>query len=146
MLVALVTKDPLHALLVLAIVIAVQQLEGHVLQPLIMGRAVSLHPSAVILAITTGVVAAGIVGGLVAVPLLAVGNTAVRYLVAHPDGEPTPDKEPPGTEPAEESDGGPIASEPSEPTPPPPAEDLPDAKTSGSTAPTSKVDRAHRHT
>jgi predicted PurR-regulated permease PerM len=133
-LVALVTKDPLHALLVLAIVIAVQQLEGHVLQPLIMGRAVSLHPLAVILAITTGVVAAGIVGGLVAVPLLAVGNTAVRYLVAHPDGEPTPDKEPPGTQPSDESDGGPIASEPaSDPVAAPPGEDLPDANTSGST-------------
>ena len=131
-LVALVTKDPLHALLVLAIVIAVQQLEGHVLQPLIMGRAVSLHPLAVILAITTGVVAAGIVGGLVAVPLLAVGNTAVRYLVAHPDGEPTADKEPPGTQPSDESDGGPIASEPASATPP--GEDLPDPETSGSTS------------
>ena len=135
-LVALVTKDPLHALLVLAIVIAVQQLEGHVLQPLIMGRAVSLHPLAVILAITTGVVAAGIVGGLVAVPLLAVGNTAVRYLAAHPDGEPTPDKEPPGTQPAEESDGGPIASEPASGPDgaTPPGEDLPDPETSGSTS------------
>jgi predicted PurR-regulated permease PerM len=133
-LVALVTKDPLHALLVLAIVIAVQQLEGHVLQPLIMGRAVSLHPLAVILAITTGVVAAGIVGGLVAVPLLAVGNTAVRYLVAHPDGEPTPDKEPPGTQPSEDSDGGPVASHPAaDPVAAPPGEDLPDANTSGST-------------
>jgi predicted PurR-regulated permease PerM len=130
-LVALVTKDPLHALLVLAIVIAVQQLEGHVLQPLIMGRAVSLHPLAVILAITTGVVAAGIVGGLVAVPLLAVGNTAVRYLVAHPAGEPTENKEPPGTQPSDMSDGGPIASKPAEDSPP--SEDLPDPKSSGST-------------
>ncbi|GAA0743066.1 AI-2E family transporter [Dactylosporangium roseum] len=98
-LVALVTHGPVSALLVLAVVIAVQQLEGHVLQPLIMGRAVALHPLAVILAIATGVVVAGIVGGLVAVPLLAVGNTAVRYLAHHPAGEPTPDREPPGTEP-----------------------------------------------
>ncbi len=97
-LVALVTQGPVTALIVLGIVIAVQQLEGHVLQPLIMGRAVALHPLAVILAITTGVVTAGIVGGLVAVPLLAVGNTAVRYLAAHPAGEPTPDRTPPGTE------------------------------------------------
>ena len=71
-LVALVTQGPVTALIVLAVVIAVQQLEGHVLQPLIMGRAVALHPLAVILAIATGVVVAGIVGGLVAVPLLAV--------------------------------------------------------------------------
>jgi predicted PurR-regulated permease PerM len=100
-LVALVTHGPVSALFVLGIVIAVQQLEGHVLQPLIMGRAVSLHPLAVILAIATGVVAAGIVGGVVAVPLLAVLNTAVRYLVAHPSGEPTADREPPGTEPTD---------------------------------------------
>jgi predicted PurR-regulated permease PerM len=100
-LVALVTHGPLSALIVLGIVIAVQQLEGHVLQPLIMGRAVALHPLAVILAITTGVVTAGIVGGLVAVPLLAVLNTAVRYLAAHPAGEPTPDRTPPGTEPTD---------------------------------------------
>ncbi|MER7283707.1 AI-2E family transporter [Dactylosporangium sp. NPDC000244] len=98
-LVALVTNGPVSALLVLGVVIAVQQLEGHVLQPLIMGRAVALHPLAVILAITTGVVAAGIVGGLVAVPLLAVGNTAVRYLAEHPDGEPTDEgEEPPGVD------------------------------------------------
>jgi predicted PurR-regulated permease PerM len=95
-LVALVTNGPVSALLVLAVVIAVQQLEGHVLQPLIMGRAVALHPLAVILAIATGVVVAGIVGGLVAVPLLAVGNTAVRYLAEHPHGEPTHEEEPPG--------------------------------------------------
>jgi predicted PurR-regulated permease PerM len=101
-LVALVTQGPVSALIVLAIVIAVQQLEGHVLQPLIMGRAVALHPLAVILAITTGVVTAGIVGGLVAVPLLAVLNTAIRYLVSHPTGEPTPDREPPGTRAAED--------------------------------------------
>ncbi|GGM07851.1 AI-2E family transporter [Dactylosporangium sucinum] len=102
-LVALVTHGPVSALLVLGVVIAVQQLEGHVLQPLIMGRAVALHPLAIILAITTGVVVAGIVGGLVAVPLLAIGNTAVRYLAHHPDGEPTPEGEAPGTEPADEA-------------------------------------------
>jgi predicted PurR-regulated permease PerM len=89
-LVALVANGPVTALTVLIIVIAVQQLEGHVLQPLIMGRAVALHPLAVILAIAAGIVVAGIVGGLVAVPLLAVLNTAVRYLVDHPSGEPTP--------------------------------------------------------
>ncbi|GAA2624589.1 AI-2E family transporter [Paractinoplanes durhamensis] len=97
-LVALVTVGPVKALIVLGVVIAVQQLEGHVLQPLIMGRAVALHPLAVILSIATGVLVAGIIGGLVAVPLLAVLNTAIRYLFSHPAGEPTPDREPPGTE------------------------------------------------
>ncbi|MDQ1287118.1 MAG: hypothetical protein QG622_683 [Actinomycetota bacterium] len=99
-LVALVANGPITALIVLGIVIAVQQLEGHVLQPLIMGRAVALHPLAVILTITTGVVTAGIVGGLVAVPLLAVLNTGIRYLAAHPTGEPAPGDVPPGTDPA----------------------------------------------
>ena len=103
-LVALVTVGPVKALIALGVVIAVQQLEGHVLQPLIMGRAVALHPLAVILSIAAGVIVAGIIGGLVAVPLLAVVNTAVRYLVSHPDGEPTPDREPPGTQPAEEDE------------------------------------------
>ncbi|MEU7905695.1 AI-2E family transporter [Actinoplanes sp. NPDC049118] len=101
-LVALVTRGPIVALIALAVVIAVQQLEGHVLQPLIMGHAVALHPLAVILAIATGVTVAGIIGALVAVPLLAVANTAVRYLTEHPRGEPTPDREPPGTRPTDD--------------------------------------------
>ncbi len=96
-LITLVTQGPIHALIILGVVIAVQQLEGHILQPLIMGRAVSLHPLAVILAIATGVLVAGIVGGLVAVPLLAVLNTAIRYLADHPQGEPTPGGASPGT-------------------------------------------------
>jgi predicted PurR-regulated permease PerM len=103
-LVALVTQGPVTALIILGVVIAVQQLEGHVLQPLIMGRAVALHPLAVILAIASGVVLAGIVGGLIAVPLLAVANTAIRYLVRHPEGEPTPDRTPPGTRPTDDDE------------------------------------------
>jgi predicted PurR-regulated permease PerM len=80
-LVTLVERTPLAALVALIIVIAVQQLEGHVLQPLIMGRAVAIHPLAVIVGITAGVVLAGIIGALVAVPIIAVVNTAVRFLV-----------------------------------------------------------------
>ncbi|WP_250030149.1 AI-2E family transporter [Paractinoplanes maris] len=119
-LVALVTVGPVKALILLGVVIAVQQLEGHVLQPLIMGRAVALHPLAVILAIAAGVVLAGIVGGLIAVPLLAVVNTAVRYLFAHPDGEPTPDREPPGTHDPGEDDEHSTAKL-DDPAAPPPA-------------------------
>lgn len=89
-LVALVDRGPFIALLVLAAVIFVQQLEGHVLQPLIMGRAVAIHPLAVIVAIATGVILAGIVGALVAVPLVAVLNTAIRRLGDEP-GQPLPD-------------------------------------------------------
>lgn len=81
-LVALVANGPIAAIVVLAVVIGVQQLEGHVLQPLLLGRAVSLHPLAVVLAVAAGVVVAGIVGALLAVPLLAVVNTAIRSLTS----------------------------------------------------------------
>jgi putative heme transporter len=69
-------------LITLGLVIAVQQLEGHVLQPLVMGRAVSIHPLAIVLAIAGGGVLAGIVGALLAVPAVAFVNSAVRVLVA----------------------------------------------------------------
>jgi predicted PurR-regulated permease PerM len=75
-------------LITLGLIIAVQQLEAHVLQPIVMGRAVSLHPLAVVLAIAGGGVLAGIVGALLAVPALAVTNSAVRVLLApDPDAE-----------------------------------------------------------
>ena len=79
-LVALVDKGWVIALIVLGAVILVQQLEGHVLQPLIMGRAVAIHPLVVIIGIASGVVLAGIIGALIAVPLIAVLNTAIRRL------------------------------------------------------------------
>jgi predicted PurR-regulated permease PerM len=88
-LVALVAKGPLVAIIMLGVVIGVQQLEAHVLQPFLLGRAVSLHPLAVILAIATGVVIAGIVGALVAVPAAAVLNTIVSHL-AGSDVDPEP--------------------------------------------------------
>ena len=79
-LVALVANGPVAALIVLGIIIAVMQLEGHVLQPLLLGRAVKLHPLAVVLAIAAGLVVAGIAGALLAVPLLAVLNSGIRSL------------------------------------------------------------------
>lgn len=78
---ALMTKGWVTALIVLGITVAVMQLESHVLQPLLLGRAVRIHPLAVVLAITAGVVLAGIPGGLLAVPSVAVMNTAVRSLL-----------------------------------------------------------------
>ncbi|HEY8373746.1 MAG TPA: AI-2E family transporter [Pseudonocardiaceae bacterium] len=80
-LVALVANGLVPALLVLGVVLLVQQLEGHVLQPLLMGRAVKLHPLAVVLAIAIGVHLAGIAGALLSVPLVAVTNSAIRSLV-----------------------------------------------------------------
>ena len=79
-LVALVDRGWIIALSVLGAVILIQQLEGHVLQPLIMGRAVAIHPLVVIIGIASGVVLAGIIGALVAVPLIAVLNTGIRRL------------------------------------------------------------------
>ncbi|MET3807963.1 putative PurR-regulated permease PerM [Nakamurella sp. UYEF19] len=81
-LVALVTVGLVKAIIVLAVVIAVQQLEGHVLQPVLLGRAVSLHPLAVVLAIASGVILLGVVGGLLAVPIAACANAAVKSLAA----------------------------------------------------------------
>jgi len=80
-LVALVSQGPVAALIMLAIVIGVQQLESHVLQPLFLGRAVSVHPLGVVLVIAAGILMAGIVGGLFAVPIAAVANTMIRELV-----------------------------------------------------------------
>jgi putative heme transporter len=93
-LVALVSQGPITALLMLGGVIAVQQLEGHVLQPFLMGRFVSLHPLGVIVAIGCGVLVAGIAGALVAVPLAAAGNAVVQHLSSDTDiGEEEPDEE-----------------------------------------------------
>ena len=80
--VALLAKGFIYALIALGLIIAVQQLEAHVLQPLVMGRAVSIHPLAIVLAISTGAVLAGIIGALLAVPLVAFLNSAVRVLAA----------------------------------------------------------------
>jgi len=88
-LVALVAKGPIVAIIMLAVVIGVQQVEAHVLQPFLLGRAVSVHPLAVILSIATGVVIAGIVGALVAVPTAAVLNTIVNHLAGN-DVDPEP--------------------------------------------------------
>ena len=82
-LVALVDQGPVTALLMLGGVILVQQIEGHVLQPFLMGRFVSVHPLGVILAIGCGVLVAGIVGALVAVPLAASLNAVVQHLASH---------------------------------------------------------------
>ncbi|CAM2776224.1 AI-2E family transporter [Saccharomonospora xinjiangensis] len=87
-LVALVTNGFVTALIVLAIVVGVMQLESHVLQPLLLGRAVRLHPLAVILAITAGMTAGGIPGALLSVPLLAVLNSGIKSLLHERDPHP----------------------------------------------------------
>lgn len=87
--VALLAKGFVFALITLALIIAVMQLEAHVLQPLVMGRAVSIHPLAVVLGITTGGVLAGVIGALLAVPIIAFLNSFVRVLLAEDPEERT---------------------------------------------------------
>jgi predicted PurR-regulated permease PerM len=92
-LVALVAQGPWVALFMLIAVIVVQQFESHVLQPFLMGKFVALHPLAIIIAIAAGVIVAGIVGALIAVPLAACFNGVVRHLAAEArefQGEPEP--------------------------------------------------------
>jgi predicted PurR-regulated permease PerM len=97
--VALLAKGFVYALITLGLIIAIQQLEGHVLQPLVMGRAVSIHPLAVVLAIAAGAVLAGIVGALLAVPTVAFLNSAIRVLAA---------REPEAEIQAQEAEGGKV--------------------------------------
>lgn len=79
--VALLAKGIGYALITVGLLIAVNQLEAHLLQPLVMGRAVSIHPLAVVLAIAAGGVLAGVVGALLAVPTVAFFNNAVQVLL-----------------------------------------------------------------
>lgn len=97
--VALLSKGVVYALITLGLIIAVQQLEAHVLQPLVMGRAVSIHPLAVVLGIAGGAVLAGIVGALLAVPAIAFLNSAIRVLIA---------KDPAAEQDRLEADDGPV--------------------------------------
>jgi putative heme transporter len=78
-LVALVTNGWVSALIVVALVLVVQQLEGNVLQPILVGRALDLHAAVVILSVTAGASLFGIIGAFLAVPVVAVLTTMVRY-------------------------------------------------------------------
>lgn len=91
-LLALVANGPIISLIMLGWVLVVQQIEGNVLQPLVMGRAVSLHPLAVFLAVAGGTAVLGIVGAVFAVPLMAFLNATIKHLHAKPwlEGGPDP--------------------------------------------------------
>ncbi|WP_101950834.1 AI-2E family transporter [Mycobacterium sp. 3519A] len=111
--VALIAKGWIYALITLGLIIAVQQLEGHVLQPLVMGRAVSIHPLAVVLAIAGGGVLAGIVGALLAVPTVAFLNSAVRVLMA---------RDPAAEEAAQDAESAPVVAAAADELDEPPAD------------------------
>ncbi len=77
-LVALVTNGPVIALIVVAVIIAVNQIEGNILQPIIMGRTLSLHALMVLLALTVGTLVGGIFGAILAVPYTAVAWAVIQ--------------------------------------------------------------------
>lgn len=79
---ALVFNGWVTALLMLGVVLAVQLIEGHVLQPFLIGKAVKIHPLAIVLAVAIGSLLAGIPGALFAVPIVAVLNVMVTHLLS----------------------------------------------------------------
>lgn len=79
-LVALISKGPLAAALVVAAITAIQQIEGDLLYPNVVGRMIRLHPVAILLALAAGTVLAGILGALLSVPVAAAVWTAVEYV------------------------------------------------------------------
>ena len=79
-LIALVSGGVVKALIVLALVVAVQQTENHVLYPLIMGRTINVHPIAIIIGLAVGGILAGVIGIFIAVPIVTVAATALVFL------------------------------------------------------------------
>lgn len=77
---ALVTYGPVSALIMLGITVLVMETEGHFLQPLLLGRAVQLHPLAVLIGLAVGATIAGIVGALLVIPVLAFSTAFIRGL------------------------------------------------------------------
>lgn len=116
-LVVLVANGLVPALIVLGVVLGVQQLEGNVLQPLLLGRAVQLNALAVVLAVSVGAVLAGITGALLAVPLLAALNSGIRSLAG---GDVAPEE----VDPTDPTEGQ-----------PPPTDGLPDEQRAGQDRP-----------
>ena len=81
-LVALVTEGFVAAAVIAGVTIVVQQVEGDVLQPIVLGRAVNLHPLVILLSLTAGAIVAGVAGAFLAVPLAAVTTVVVGYMRA----------------------------------------------------------------
>ncbi len=89
-LVALATVGVVQALILAGIVLGVQRVEGDILMPILIGKAVDMHPLLIIVALTIGFVVAGLIGGFLAVPLLAVGIVIVKDF-ASPDATSPPE-------------------------------------------------------
>lgn len=94
--IALVFNGWVHALIMLGIVILVQQLESHVLHPLLTGSAVKVHPLGIVLGVTAGTALAGIAGAFLAVPLIATTNAMIVAARRHEPAATAADTEGPG--------------------------------------------------
>jgi predicted PurR-regulated permease PerM len=88
--VALAERGPVVALLVIGLTVLVGSFDGDVLQPLVMGKAVSLHPLAIVFAIAAGGIALGIVGALIAVPVAGAIYSVTKYLAGRDPNHPYP--------------------------------------------------------
>lgn len=86
--VALAERGPMIALLVIVLTIVVGSFDGDVLQPLVMGKAVNLHPLAIVIAIAAGSIALGIVGALIAVPISGAAYGVAKYLTGRDADHP----------------------------------------------------------
>ncbi|MEP7192222.1 MAG: AI-2E family transporter [Actinomycetota bacterium] len=90
-LVALVTKSALMALAMAIALVLTVQLEGNLLNPLIMGKAVNVHPLGILMAVTAGTILGGVFGAFIAVPLAAILNNVANDLHTSPPGRAAPD-------------------------------------------------------
>lgn len=99
-LVALVANGPIVALIVVGVVIAVNQLEGDLLQPIVMGNALKLHALVILMALTAGTILAGIVGAVLSVPLAAVAWAIIQVWTAEDPNleDMNPHLQPPNTQ------------------------------------------------
>ncbi|HET8756186.1 MAG TPA: AI-2E family transporter [Solirubrobacteraceae bacterium] len=79
-LVALVANGLPTAIALLVIIVAVQQLEGNVFYPIVVGRKLALHPVGILLALTAGGVLAGVAGAFLAMPVVAVAGAILQYM------------------------------------------------------------------
>ncbi|MGW9402960.1 AI-2E family transporter [Arthrobacter sp. NPDC055585] len=87
-LIALVANGPFVALIVIIVIIAVNQLEGNFLQPVVMGRTLSIHALVILLALTAGTILAGIIGAILSVPIAAVGWAVIKVWIGEDTGDP----------------------------------------------------------
>jgi predicted PurR-regulated permease PerM len=78
--VAVASRGPVVALIVVALIVVIGQIEGHLLQPLVMSRAVSLHPLAVALVVAAGTILAGVIGAVLAVPVASVLHAVIKEI------------------------------------------------------------------